>query len=308
MDMNTYDVIIIGGGAAGLTAGIYGTRAGLKILLLEKGLIGGLAVTTDLIENYSGFPDGISGKDLIEKMRVQAERFGTEIIQAEAKGINHREERFEIKTVQEMYTASAIIVATGTVPKKLNIPGEDELRGRGISYCATCDGPLFKNRDIAVIGCGNSGLQEGYFLRKFVKSIAFIEFLPHMTGEKILQERLKNETKAKFYLNHMLTRIHGKERVESITVRNRTNNEEKTIEVSGVFIYVGYTALSGFLKDVVKLDDDGFIVTDENLQTSVPGIFAAGDIRSKKIRQIVTACAEGAEAAINAHYYIDSLQ
>jgi thioredoxin reductase (NADPH) len=267
-----------------------------------------LAATTDLIENYSGFPDGISGKDLMEKMRVQAERFGTEIIQAEAKGIRHRDERFEVQTAQEMYTAYAIIVATGTVPKKLNIPGEDGLRGRGISYCATCDGPLFKDRDIAVIGCGNSGLQEGYFLLKFVKSITFVEFLPHMTGEKILQERLKNKTNTKFLLGHMLTHIHGKERIESITVRNRTNNEEKTIEVSGVFIYVGYTALSGFLKDIVKLDDDGFIITDENLQTSVPGIFAAGDIRSKKIRQVVTACAEGAEAAIYAHHYIDSLQ
>ena len=224
------------------------------------------------------------------------------------KGIRHTEKRFEVQTAQEIYTASAIIVATGTVPKKLNIPGEGELRGRGISYCATCDGPLFKDRDIAVIGCGNSGLQEGYFLLKFVKSITFIEFLPYMTGEKILQERLKNETKAKFFLNHILTCIHGKERVESITVRNRTNNEEKTIEVGGVFIYVGYTALSGFLKDVIKLDNNGFIVTDENLQTSVPGIFAAGDIRSKRIRQIVTACAEGAEAAIHAHYYIDSLQ
>jgi thioredoxin reductase (NADPH) len=306
--MNTHDVVIIGGGAAGLTAGIYGARAGLKTLLLEKGLVGGLAATTDLIENYSGFPDGISGKDLMEKMRVQAERFGTEIIQAEAKGIRHRDERFEVQTAQEMYTAYAIIVATGTVPKKLNIPGEDGLRGRGISYCATCDGPLFKDRDIAVIGCGNSGLQEGYFLLKFVKSITFVEFLPHMTGEKILQERLKNKTNTKFLLGHMLTHIHGKERIESITVRNRTNNEEKTIEVSGVFIYVGYTALSGFLKDIVKLDDDGFIITDENLQTSVPGIFAAGDIRSKKIRQVVTACAEGAEAAIYAHHYIDSLQ
>jgi thioredoxin reductase (NADPH) len=307
MDMNTYDVIIIGGGAAGLTAGIYGARAGLTTLLLEKGLIGGLATTTDLIENYSGFPDGISGRDLMEKMRAQAEKFGTEFIQAEAKGITQREKQFEVQTTQKMYRASAIIVATGTVPKKLHIPGEDELRGRGISYCATCDGPLFKGRDIAVIGCGNSGLQEGYFLLKFVKSITFVEFLPHMTGEKILQERLKNKTNTTFFLNHMLIHIHGKERVESITVRNRANNEEKTIDVGGVFIYVGYTALSDFLKDTVRLDNNGFIVTDENLQTSVPGIFAAGDIRSKKIRQVITSCAEGAEAAIHAHHYIESL-
>jgi thioredoxin reductase (NADPH) len=302
-----FELVIIGGGAAGLSAGIYGARAGLKTLLLEKGLIGGLATTTDLIENYPGFPDGVAGKDLMEKMKAQAQRFGTEIVQAEVKGIRPTDKRFEVQTTQENYTTSAIIIATGTVPKKLHVPGEDELRGRGISYCATCDGPLFRDRDIAVIGCGNSGLQEGYFLLKFVKSITFIEFLPYMTGEKILQERLKSEKNTKFFVNHMLTRINGKERVESITVKNRANDEEKTIRVDGVFIYVGYIALSDFLKDAVKLDEDGFILADEYLQTSVPGIFAAGDIRSKKIRQVVTACAEGAESAINAHHYIESL-
>jgi len=302
-----YDLIIIGGGPAGLSAGIYGSRSGLRTLLLEKWLIGGLAATTDWLENYPGFPDGIKGMDLMDKLKAQAQRFGAEIMQAEVKSVKPMTGNIKIETDKKNYTTATVIVATGTLPKKLNVPGEDELRGRGVSYCATCDGPLFRDRDIAVIGCGNSGLQEGHFLLKFAKNITFVEFLPHMTAEKILQERLKNEPRVQFMLNHLLVSINGKERVNSITIRNRVTNQEKMIEVSGVFIYIGFIALSYFLKGVVQMDDAGFIMTDKNLTTSVPGIFAAGDIRSKNIRQVVTACAEGAEAAINAHHYIETL-
>ena len=307
MNNNTYDVIIIGAGPAGLTAGIYGARAGLKIAIFERALVGGLAATTHLIENYPGFPEDISGTDLTKRMKEQAERFGCHIIQSEVTGIKPIERKFEVKTSKEIYTIPAVIVASGTVPKKLNIPGEDALRGRGVSYCATCDGPLFRDRDIAVIGCGNSGLQEGKFLLRFVKSITFVEFLPHMTADKILQEQLKNEVRATFLLNHMLVSINGKERVTSITIKNRENNEEKTIDVDGVFIYVGLTPIADFVKGVVEMDENGFVKTNENMETSVPGIFASGDIRSKQIRQVVNACAEGAEAAINAYHYIESL-
>lgn len=303
-----FDLIIVGGGAAGLTAGIYAARAGLRTMLLEKWLIGGLAATTDLIENYPGFPEGISGKDLMEEMKTQAQKFGAEIIQSEVKMIKKNEKMFEVKTEKKNYRAYAIIAAMGAIPKKLNIPGEEELRGRGVSYCATCDGPLFRDKDIAVVGCGNSGLQEGDFLLKFVKSIIFIELLPHMTADKILQERLKNDPRARYMLNHKCISINGEDRVSSITLQDRANNQEKTINIDGVFIYVGVDPLSDILKGIVRLDNAGFIITNENLETSVPGIFAAGDIRSKKIRQVVTACAEGAEAAIHAHHYIDSLK
>ena len=304
MDKNNYDLLIIGAGPAGLTAAIYGARAGLKTLVLEKGLPGGLAATTDYIENYPGFPEGIKGIELTEKMKNQAKRFGVEIIGVEVKSISKTGKNIIVQTDNKKYEVPAVIITTGTTPKRLNIPGEDTLRGRGISYCATCDGPLFKGRDIAVIGCGNSGLQEGKFLLNFVKSITFIEFLPYMTADIILQERLRDEKAVNFLLNHMAVSINGKERVESITVKNRENDEEKTVAVSGIFIYAGLNPNSGFLKNFIELDNYGFVITNKKLETSVPGIFAAGDIRAEAIRQVVIACGDGAVAAINVYHYI----
>lgn len=301
-----YDLAIIGAGPAGLTAGIYGARAGLKCIIFERALPGGLAATTDYIENYPGFPDGIEGIKLAELMKKQVIKFGVELIGTEIRTLSKPAGIIIIGTDGNQYKSKTVIIAAGTTPKKLNIPGEDELRGRGVSYCATCDGPLFRDRKIAVIGCGNSGLQEGKFLLQFVKHITFVEFLPYITADKVLQDAFKEENRADFLLNHKLTAINGRERVESITVENCKNNEVKNINVDGVFIYVGLNPLSQFLKGVIELDDYGFVITDENLQTNIPGIFAAGDIRSKKIRQIITACAEGAIAALNAYHYIES--
>ncbi|UCG92307.1 MAG: thioredoxin-disulfide reductase [candidate division WOR-3 bacterium] len=308
MNKDNYDVIIIGAGPAGLTAGIYAARAGLRVTILERGLVGGLAATTHLIENYPGFPEGISGPDLTRRMKEQTERFGCHIIQSEVTGLKPHDRQFDVLTNAKTYTVSAVIVASGTVPKTLNVPGEDALRGRGVSYCAICDGPLFRDRDVAVVGCGNSGLQEGKFLLQVVKTVTFIEILPHMTADKILQDRLKNESRATFLLHHKLLSINGKERVTSVTTKNLQTNEEKTVTIDGIFIYIGVIPLAEFLKGIVDMDERGFIVTDEHLKTSVPGIFACGDIRSKHIRQVVHACAEGAEAAINAYHYIESLK
>lgn len=288
-----------------MSAGIYTSREKLKTLLIEKGLPGGLTATTDWIENYPGFPDGVHGMDLMDKMKRQAQKFGTEIIQAEVKGVRLVGEEIEVQTDKEAYSARAVIVATGTVPKKLNIPGEDELRGKGVSYCATCDGPLFEGKDIAIVGCGNSGLQEGEFLLKFVRSVTFIEFLPHMTAEKILQERVRKNKKTKFLLNHVLTSINGGDRVESVTVKDRQTDEEKVIEVSGVFIYAGFLPNSDFLKGVVELDDSGHIITNERMETSVPGIYAAGDVRPTLVRQVTTAAGDGTTAAVIAGKYIE---
>jgi len=300
-----YDIIIIGGGPAGLTAGIYASRARLKTLLLEKNITGGLAATTDKLENYPGFPDGISGMDLLERMRKQAERFGTEIKEfEEVRDVKPLNKRIEITTVQGKYSALSVIIASGSEPKKLNVPGEEKFRGRGVSYCATCDGPLFGEKDVAVVGCGNSGLQEGEFLLKFVKSVTFVEFLPRMTAEKILQERFQNRKNTRFLLNHKLIRINGGETVSSIVVRDREKGKEEELPVSGVFVYVGFKPNSDFLKDVVKLDTSGFVVTNGKTETSIPGIFAASDIRSKDVRQVSTAVGEGTLAAIAAEKYI----
>ncbi len=306
--INVADVIIIGGGPAGLTAGIYTARERLNTLLLEKGLCGGLPASTDLIENYPGFPEGIKGMDLINKFKEQAEKFGTNIVEfKEVKRIEPAGKGIKVQTDEEEYNAHTVIVASGSIPKKLGIHGEDEFYGKGVSYCATCDGPLYKDKDVAVIGCGNSGMQEGESLLKHVKSLTFIEFLPYMTSEKILQERLQKSEKTRFLLNHMLTSINGDDRVNSITVKNRQTGEEKQVRVSGVFIYAGFLPNSKFLEDVVELDSSGYLITNKNMETSVPGIYAVGDVRSKKVRQIDAACGEGTIAAISARDYIKEL-
>jgi thioredoxin reductase (NADPH) len=309
MSNSNFDVVIIGGGPAGLTAGIYASRDGLKTLLLEKGLCGGLPATTSLIENYPGFPQGTNGMELMQKFKEQAQRFGTEIIELkDVVEVGQVEEKKIIKTGAEEYIARSLIIATGSVPKKLNIPGENEFYGKGVSYCATCDGPLYRGRDVAVIGCGNSGLQEGEALINYVNSVKFVEFLPYMTGEKILQDRLQESEKTEFFLNHMLTSINGGKLVDSVTAKNRQTEEEVQLDVSGVFIYAGFLPNSGFLGDIVELDESGYIITDENMETSVPGIYAAGDVRSKKIRQIDVACGEGTIAAISARDHLKGLQ
>jgi len=303
-----YELAIVGAGPAGLTAAIYAARSGLKVVIFERALPGGYVAITDLIENYPGFPEGIKGIELSEKMRQQAQRFGAEIIGAEVKSIVKSGENIVVKTEGIEYETLAVILATGTIHRELNIPGEDELRGRGVSYCATCDGPLFKGKAVAVIGCGNSGLQEGRFLLNFAAHITFIEFLSHMTADKILQDIYKKERRVTFLLNHMAVSIDGKERVEAITVKNRETNETESIKVDGVFIYVGMNPFSQFLRGVVDLDDGGFINTNEKLETSLRGVYAAGDIRAKEVRQVVTACGEGAEAAIQAYNYIETLK
>ncbi len=305
---NSNDIIIVGGGPAGLSAAIYTSREGFNTLLLEKGMCGGLPATTDLIENYPGFPDGINGMQLIDKFKNHALRFGTNISEyVEIRKIKSAGKRIAVQTSKQEYSAYAVIVASGSIPKKLNIPGEEKYAGRGVSYCATCDGPFFKDKNVAVIGCGNSGLQEGESLLKYVKSLTFIEFLPYMTGEKILQERLQKNKKTRFLLNHMLTSINGNTLVNSVTVKNRQTDEGKNIDVSGVFIYAGFLPNSEFLEDIVELDDLGYIITDDDMETSTPGIYAVGDIRSKKVRQIDVACGEGTIAAISARDYINNL-
>jgi thioredoxin reductase (NADPH) len=308
MAHDTYDVVIIGGGPGGLTAGIYASREGLDTLLLESGLCGGLAASTAWIENYPGFPGGINGRDLMEKFKEQAQKFGAQVAEFnEVTEVEPLEKRVRIKTDNGEYHARSLIIASGSVPKKLNVPGEDEFYGKGVSYCATCDGPLHKGRDVAVIGCGNSGLQEGEALLSHVKSITFVEFLPYMNAEKILQERLQRNERTEFLLNHMLTSINGENFVNSVTVKNRQTDEEKELEVSGVFIYVGFLPGSKFLEGIVELDASGYVISDENMQTSVPGIYVAGDVRSKKVRQIDVACGEGTVAAISARDYIREL-
>lgn len=308
MTKDIYDIIIIGGGPAGLTVGIYAGREMLNTLLIEKDTCGGLPASTDMIENYPGFPEGIKGADLMDDFKKQTERFGVKINEfEEVKQIESVGKVIKVKTDKTEYVTYALIVASGSVPKKLGIPGESEFMGKGVSYCAICDGPLYKNKDVAIIGCGNSGLQEAGPLLEHVKSITFIEFLPYMTAEKILQERVKKNPKTKFLLNHALVSINGKTFVDSVAAKDRKTGEEKKIAVSGVFIYAGFIPNSKFLEDIVGLDKSRYIITNEDMQTSVAGIYAVGDIRSKKVRQIDSACADATIAAIAARDYIKEI-
>ena len=304
-----YDVIIVGGGPAGLTAAVYTSREMLNTLLLEKDICGGLPASTDLIENYPGFSEGTNGKELVDRFKKQAERFGTKISEfSEVKKVEVSKEKIKVQTEKEVYFGYSLIVASGSIPKKVGVPGEEEFKGRGVSYCATCDGPLYRGKDVAVIGCGNSGLQEGEALLKYVKSITFVEFLPFMNAEKILQERLKKSEKTNFLLNHKLLSINGEETVNSITVEDRTSGESKEIKVSGVFVYVGFLPNSKFLEGLVDTDKSGYIKTDDDMKTKTDGIYAVGDVRSKKVRQITVACGEATVAAISVREYLNKIK
>ncbi|MCX5637192.1 MAG: thioredoxin-disulfide reductase [Planctomycetota bacterium] len=304
----SHDVIIIGGGPAALTAAIYASREGLNTVLLEKMLCGGRVALTAHIENWPGTPDGTVGADLMEKIKQQAQKFGTQITEfAEVTKVEPREKAVRIVTDNASYIGKTLIVATGSVPKKLNVPGEDKFYGKGLSYCATCDGPFYKGKDVAVIGCGDSGLQEGESLLGFVKTVTFIAYRPFMKARQILQERVKKKPNAKFLLNHIVTSINGDKTVASITAKEQQTGKEQTIDVQGIFVYIGFLPNTNFLQGVVNLDPAGCVITDDNMQTSIRGIYAAGDVRSKKIRQITNACGEGTIAAIAARDYIKEL-
>ncbi|MDZ7402094.1 MAG: thioredoxin-disulfide reductase [candidate division KSB1 bacterium] len=303
-----YDVVVLGGGPAGLTAAIYAARARLTTLVVEKKEIGGEAAATDVIENYPGFPEGINGHALADRMVQQAKRFGAEIYYGEVAKLDLRSSPKTLLIDGKPINAQAVIIATGTSPKLLNVPGEKELKGRGVSYCATCDGPIYSGKDIAIIGGGNSGLQEGLFILKFVKSITLIEYMPKLNAEKILQEKFQSHPNTVTLLNHQVLSINGSGKVESITVKDRATGETKVIPVEGVFVYIGLIPNTELFKGQLALNQWGYIVTDEKLQASIPGVFVAGDVRDKGLRQVATAIGDGAVAAVSAEHYIEQLK
>lgn len=301
-----YDVIIIGGGPAGLTAGLYTSRARLKTLLVEKGIPGGQMATTYWIENYPGFEEGISGLELSRKMEKQAKKFGLEVRIGRIEKIvsNDKEKLLATDDGSEIST-KVIIIATGAEPKKLYVDDEDRLRGRGVSYCATCDGAFFRNKKIAVIGGGDSALEEALFLTRFAEKVFIVHRRDKFRATKIYQDRVLAESKIRLILDSVIEKIEGDEIVHGIRVRNLKSNKSEVIPVSGVFIYIGNHPNTEFLNGLVNLDSYGFIITDGKMATSVQGIFAAGDVRSNFLKQISTAVGDGALTAVSAERYIE---
>jgi thioredoxin reductase (NADPH) len=304
MQSINYDVIVIGSGPAGLTAGIYSTRAGLKTLLLEKNTIGGQVSKTSLIENYPGFPEGIDGVKLIEKMMEQAKKFDVEIAIEEAQSIVVKEKEKIIKTQKKEYQAKAIIIASGSKFKELGVPGEKELIGKGVSYCAVCDGPLFRNRVVGVVGGGDSALSEAIYLSKLTQKVYLIHRRDQFRAVKSIQDKVSSIKNIEVILNTVVKEIKGETKIKAITIVDKKSNRESQLELNGLFIYVGAIPNTDFIKGLIKLDEEGYIITSENLETNVRGIFAAGDVRKKPLRQISTSVGDGALAAIMAEKYL----
>ncbi|MFN2356835.1 MAG: thioredoxin-disulfide reductase [Desulfotignum sp.] len=301
-----YDLVIIGAGPAGLTAGLYAARARMHVLLLEKAVPGGQIIVTDWIENYPGFPEGISGFDLAEKMKIQAEEMGLKIDTAEVHSLKLHQNAKEVVLSDKSLTAKSLIIASGASPKKLGI-GEDRYMGKGISFCATCDAPFFKDKTVVAIGGGDTAVQESIYLTKFAKKVYLVHRRDELRAAKILQERAFANDKIEMVWDTVATGVEGLFGIEGVHVRNVKTNVEKTLAASGCFIWVGTLPNTEFLGDDVKTDEFGFIRADARMQTNVPGVFAAGDIRDTPLRQVSTAVGDGAIAAVSAEHYIENL-
>ena len=306
MTKTDYDIVIIGAGPAGLTAGIYAARARMNVLLLEKAVPGGQVLVTDWIENYPGFPEGISGFDLSEKMKTQAEELGLKIETAEVHSLNLAGKTKEIILKERSITSKSIIIASGASPRKLGI-GEDKFMGKGISFCATCDAPFFKDKIVVAIGGGDTAVQEAVFLTKFAKKVYLVHRRDELRAEKILQERAFENDKIEIIWDSVATGVEGFFGVESVKIKNVKTNENKTLKADGCFIWVGILPNTDFFNESLKTVETGFIQADKNMQASVPGVFAVGDVRDTPLRQIATAVGDGAMAAVNAEHFIENL-
>jgi thioredoxin reductase (NADPH) len=300
------DLIIIGAGPAGLTAGLYASRARLKTVLLEKLAPGGQILTTDFVENYPGFPEGLSGFELVDRMKRQAENFGLKIEGKEVVRLELTPEKRVVHTNKEILETKALILTTGASPRKLGIEGEGLLTGKGVSYCATCDGPFYRDQEVAVIGGGDTAVEEALFLTKFASRVHLVHRRDELRATKLLQERVKAAEKVNLIWDSVPTRILGQAGVEALELKNVKTEEISTLPVEGVFVFVGYDPSNDLLADLpLDFDDFGFVKTDDNMETSIPGVFAAGDIRSKMLRQVSTAVGDGATAAFAAERFIE---
>ncbi|MEP9412600.1 MAG: thioredoxin-disulfide reductase [Candidatus Brocadia sp.] len=303
-----YDVIIVGGGPAGLAAAIYTCRALLKTVIFEKKYLGGQLVGTELIENYPGFPKVISGVDLTQRMEAQAKRFGAEVRYEEVLKLEVKNGLKIVTTDTNTYASHVVIVAAGADPKKLDVPGEKEFYGKGVSYCATCDGAFFKDNDVVVVGGGDSAITEGIFLTKYARTVQIIHRRNEFRATKIYLDEAFSNPKIKIILNTVIESIHGKEKVEGVVTQNILTKEKKDIPCQGVFIFIGSVPNTGFLGNLLCVDAGCHIETNIHMETAIDGLYAVGDIRKNSYRQIATAVGEGVTAAIAAEHKLSELK
>jgi thioredoxin reductase (NADPH) len=302
--MARYEVVIIGGGPAGLTAGLYTSRAGLKSLLLERGMLGGQMVNATLVENYPGFPEGIAGPELGSLMHQQAVRYGLEVVTAEVTGITPGQPYYIISTTEGSLEASAVIIAAGSEFRKLEVTGEERLAGRGVSYCATCDGFFFRDREVAVVGGGDTAITDALELSQHASKVYVIHRRDQLRAGKALQERAFAHPKLEFIWDMVVEEVSGDKVLEELKLRNVKTGQQSSLKVNGVFVAVGLMPNSQCFFNILELDDAGYIVIDETMATSAPGIFAAGDIRRNSPRQIAAAVGDGVIAATSAFKYV----
>ena len=308
MNSVDYDLVIIGGGPAGLTAGLYAARAKLNVIMIEKMVPGGQILVSDWIENYPGFPEGLSGSDLVFKMTEQTKKFGLNIENGEVISLDLENRIKKVMLSDKTIKTHAIIIATGASPRKLGVPGEDVFYGKGVSFCATCDGPFFKDSVIAAVGGGDTAIQESIFLTKFAKKVYLIHRRDKLRATKILQERIFANNKIEVIWDSVVTEIKGGlTNVDKVVIKNLKSGKTDDLKVDGCFIWVGINPNTEFLKDVVKLDQQGFVIADSSMQTSVPGVFAAGDVRNTPLRQVATAVGDAAIASFSAEHYIENI-
>ena len=299
------DVAIIGAGPAGLSAALYAGRAKLSTVVVEQGASGGQAATTHWIENYPGFPQGISGPELMQRMEQQAREFDAEFTYATVNSISRDEHgQFSVISSEGEFIARTVIVATGTIPAGLGVPGEDKFRGLGVSYCATCDGPFFRGKEVLVIGGGDSAIVEALFLTKFATSVTVVHRRGELRATKVLQDDAFNNPKIKFAWHCLGSEILGESKVDKVVLRDVRTNDTRALQADGVFVAIGSRPNTEFMQSMVDTDTRGYIITDDRMRTRTPGLMAAGDVRAKSLRQVVTATSDGAIAAVEAEKYI----
>ena len=300
-------VLILGSGPAGLSAALYAARADLQPVVLTGMEMGGQVSLTYIVENYPGFPDGIGGQELVELFQKQAERFGAKIEYDTAASVDLSQRPFQVKTYNTTYLADSLIITTGATPRHLNIPGEKELTGRGVSYCATCDGWFFKDKEVIVVGGGDSALEEGLFLTRYANSVTIVHRRDELRAGAVLQKRAAENPKMKFVWNSVLTDIQGNGAVNLVKVKDARTGEITDLKTDGVFIFIGHTPNTQIFEGQLEFDKQGYIKINELMQTNIPGVFAAGEAADPHFRQVITSAGMGAAAAIQVNHYLDNL-